>query len=260
MKVLRVRHADKTFYGQLLLEEKAVVCLDRTLSLPEPIPLAALAVLPPLAPSKVVCAQDNYRSQARGAGRAAPDEPRLVLRPPSAVVGSGQNIVLPRAASRVLPGCALALVLGRACHRVAPADVPRFLFGYTCANGLTAADLLERDGGPGRATGFDTFAPMGPWIETAVAAPSDVSLRTLRNGRPVQDGTTADLFFSPFEVVSFASSVMTLLPGDVILTGTPPGDTALAVGDEIRVEIDTVGVLLNTVRAEVEPTAQSVIQ
>jgi 2-keto-4-pentenoate hydratase/2-oxohepta-3-ene-1,7-dioic acid hydratase in catechol pathway len=260
MKVLRVRHAGQTFYGQLRLGENTVVCLDRTLDRPDPIPLAELAVLSPLAPSKVVCAQANYRGQANRAGHAGPDEPRLVLRPPSAVVGNGQDIVLPGAASRVLPGCALALVLGRTCRRVAPGDVPRFLFGYTCANGLTAADLLERDGDPGRATGFDTFAPMGPWIETSVADPSDLSLRTLQNGRIVQDGTTAALLFSPFEVVSFASSVMTLLPGDVILTGTPTADTALVAGDEIRVEIDAVGVLLNAVRAEALPSPQGVIQ
>lgn len=260
MKVLRVRHAGQTFYAQLRLGEHAVVCLDPTLALPEPVPLAAVALQPLLAPSKVVCVQANYHGQEDGTGRDRSDVPRLMLRPSSAVIGSGQDIVLPPETSRVLPGCCLALVLGRTCRQVAPGDVPRYLFGYTCANGLTAADLLERDGGPGRATGYDTFAPMGPWIETNVADCGNLPLRTLRNGRAIQEGSTAALRFSPFEVVSFASSVMTLLPGDVVLTGTPDAAEPLAPGDSVRVEIDEVGVLINAVRAEAAPAAQAVIQ
>ena len=195
----------------------------------------------------------NYRSRLRQTGRGAPDEPILYLRPPSAVAGSGQDIVLPRRTSRVEPGGELAVVMGRTCRNVAQGEIAHFLFGYCCANGVTAADLLERDGSPGRAGGFDTFAPMGPWIETAVADPSAISLRTLQNGRLVQEATTADMVFSPLAIVSFVSTVMTLLPGDVILTGTPAGGEPLAPGDEVRVEIDGVGVLLNTARAEAEP-------
>jgi 2-keto-4-pentenoate hydratase/2-oxohepta-3-ene-1,7-dioic acid hydratase in catechol pathway len=258
MKVLRVRHAGQTFYGQLLMEQNAVACLDQGLGLPDPIPLSRLAVLPPLSPSKVVCVRSNSRSRLALAGAKAPDEPVLYLRPPSSVSGSGQDIVLPVSVGRVEPGCELAVVLGRSCRDVAPADVPRMLFGYCCANAVTAVDLLARDGWPGRAAGFDGFVPMGPWIETAVADPSALAMRTLRNGQIIQEGSTADLVFSPLEVVSFASRVMTLLPGDVVLTGTPPCDGGLEAGDEVRVEIDAVGVLINAVRAKAPPSPQTI--
>lgn len=249
MKVLRVRHAGVTFYGQLLLRENAVVCLDQTLGLAAPLPLPELTVLSPLAPSKVVCVEANFPDRLRETGRSRPETPGLFLRPPTSVAGSGQDIVLPEAATRVVPGGQLALVLGRTCRNLAPEAVPQHLFGYCCANGITAADLFERDDAPGRATGYDTFAPMGPWIETAVADPSDLVLRTRRNGRLVQEASTADMLFSPFTLVSFVSSIMTLLPGDVILTGAPAGGEALAPGDEVRVEIDALGVLINPVRA-----------
>ena len=252
MKVLRVRRGDLTFYGQLLLEENAVRCLDRALGLADPVPLAELVILPPVTPSKVVCAAANYRCRLRELGREARDAPALFLKPPSAVIGSGQSIVLPRAAKRVDAGGGLAVVIGRACRNVAPADVPRHLFGYACAADVTARDLFERDEWPGRAKGFDTFAPIGPWIETTVADPSALRLRTRINGRLVQEGATADMVVSPLELVSFVSSVMTLLPGDVILTGSPAGPGLLAPGDEARVEIDAVGVLINAVRAEAE--------
>lgn len=260
MKVLRVRHAGQTFYGQLLLEESAVVCLDQTLGLPDPIPLTKLAVLPPLSPSKVVCVRDNVRTRLALAGREAPEEPRLFFRPPSSVSGSGQDIVLPEAVGRVEPGCELGVVLGRMCRDIAPADVPRFLFGFCCANAVTAVDLLARDGGPGRAGAFDSFTPMGPWIETAVGDPSALAMRTLHNGVVVQEGTTADLRFSPWEVVSFVSRIMTLLPGDVILTGAPAGGGPLAPGDEVRVEIEEVGVLINGVRGSENPSSHQTIQ
>jgi len=253
MKVLRVLHAGRTFYGQLLAEENAVACLDRTLGLTDPVPLAEVVVLPPLSPSKVVCAAGNYHSRLRQTERTAPSEPILFLRPPSAVVGNGQEIVLPRGATRVEPCGELAVVMGRTCRHVTPEAVPHFLFGYCCANGVLAADLLERDGCPDRAGGFDSFAAMGPWIETSLADPSALALRTLRNGLPVQEGNTADMVFAPLALVSFVSSVMTLAPGDVILTGTPAGGEPLAPGDEVRVEIEGVGVLINPVRAEAEP-------
>ncbi len=250
MKVLRVRSGDLTFYGQLLLEESAVVCLDRSLGLPDPVPLSQLAVLPPVSPSKVVCVTANYHSRLGETDRPAPEEPSFFLKPPSAIIGSGQTIVLPRASGLVEFEGELALVMGRACRHVAPADVARCLFGYCCANDVTARDLRERDAACGRSKGFDTFAPIGPWIETAVADPSALRLRTLVNGSVVQEGTTADMVFSPFDLVSFVSSVMTLLPGDVIFTGTPAGAGSLNPGDEVRVEIDEVGVLINAVRAE----------
>jgi 2-keto-4-pentenoate hydratase/2-oxohepta-3-ene-1,7-dioic acid hydratase in catechol pathway len=252
MKVLRVRYGDAAFYAQLLVEQSAVRCLDRSLELDDPIPLTEVAVLPPVTPSKVVCAAGNFRGRLREMGRDPSDGPMLFLKPPSAVIGSGQAIVLPRATARVEAECELALVMGRMCRNVTPAEVPKCLFGFACANDVTAVDLRERDETLGRAKGYDTFAPIGPWIETDVDDPCGLHLRLLVNGRLVQEGACADMTTSPFELVSFVSSVMTLLPGDVILTGSPAGPCAISAGDEARVEIDGVGVLINPVRAEAE--------
>jgi len=251
MKVLRVRRGDTTFYGQLLFEERAVRCLDPTLGLPETTPLSEVSVLPPVAPSKVVCAQGNFRGRLRELGRDDGDAPMLFLKPPSAIIGSGEAIRLPRAVNRVEAWGGLALVLGRACRDIAPEAVPRCLFGFSCANDVTAGDLLT-DGPVGRAKGYDTFAPIGPWIETSVADPTELRLRTSINDAVVQDATTADMVLSPFALVSFVSTIMTLLPGDVILTGSPAGGGVLAPGDEVRVEIDAVGVLINAARGEAE--------
>ncbi|WP_300157685.1 fumarylacetoacetate hydrolase family protein [Solidesulfovibrio sp.] len=252
MKVLRVRREGKTFYGQLLFEERAVRCLDPAMGLPETLPLAEVSVLPPVAPSKMVCAQGNFRDRLRELGREAGDAPMLFLKPPSAIIGSGEAIRLPRAASQVEAWGGLALVLGRTCRNIAPEDVPRCLFGYACANDVTAGDFLAADGPMGRAKGFDTFAPIGPWIETSVADPIGLRLRTLVNGVAVQDASTADMVLSPFALVSFVSGIMTLLPGDVVLTGSPSGGGLLAAGDEVRVEIEEVGVLINAARGEAE--------
>jgi len=252
MKVLRVRHGDATFYAQLSVADSTVRCLDRSLGLVEPLALAEVAVLPPVTPSKVICAAGNFRSRLRELGRDATDAPLLFLKPPSAVIGSGQAIVLPKASTRVEAEAELAIVIGRICRNVAPGDVAKHLFGYACAADVTAADLRDQDETLGRAKGFDTFAPIGPWIETDVADPSALGLRLLLNGSPVQAGNTSDMVVSPFALVSFVSTIMTLLPGDVILSGSPAGPSPLAAGDEARVEIDGVGVLINPVRAEAD--------
>jgi 2-keto-4-pentenoate hydratase/2-oxohepta-3-ene-1,7-dioic acid hydratase in catechol pathway len=254
MKVLRVRHGDAAFYAQLLVEDGAVRCLDRTLGLVDPIPLAEVAVLAPVTPSKIICAAGNFRGRLREIGRDPADAPMLFLKPPSAVIGSGQPIVLPRASARVEAEGELALVIGRICRNVATADVAKCLFGFACAGDITAADLRTHDETLGRAKGYDTFAPIGPWIETEVADPSDLRLRLRINDRLVQEGATSDMVVSPLALVSFVSSVMTLLPGDVILTGSPAGPCPIVAGDEVRVEIDGVGVLINPVRAEAETT------
>lgn len=250
MKVLRVRRGNVTFYGQLLLEESAVRCLDQAMGLDDPVPLAELQVLPPVSPSKVVCAGGNFRSRLLELGRDPADAPMLFFKPPSAVIGSGQPIVLPRQAQRVEAGAALAVVIGRACRNVPPEEVPQRLFGYSCANDVTALGLPGPDPFWVRSKGYDTFAPIGPWIETAVADLAGLTLRLRVNDRLVQEAGAADMALAPLELVSLVSSVMTLLPGDVILAGSPAGGGELAPGDEVRVEIDGVGVLINGAQAE----------
>jgi 2-keto-4-pentenoate hydratase/2-oxohepta-3-ene-1,7-dioic acid hydratase in catechol pathway len=258
MRVLRVRHRDKSFYASLI--EDHVACLDRSLGLDAPIPLGELQLLPPVAPTKVVCAAVNYRSHAEEVGRAVPDEPVLFFKPPSAVIPAGQPIVAPRDAGRVDYEAELAVVIGRTCRHVAPDKVAAHIFGYACANDVTARELQKKDGLYGRAKGFDTFAPIGPWIETEVADTGALGIRTLVNGEVRQQGNTADMIFPVFELVSFVSRVMTLNPGDVVLTGTPPGIGPIVPGDEVRIEIDGVGVLINPVVAEEETGAGELIQ
>lgn len=250
MKVLRVRQGGRIFYGQLLLENNAVLCLDRSLNLPDPIPLEDVSVLPPVSPSKVVCAAANYPERLDAMGWDADDVPMLYLRPPSAVIGSGQPIVLPCGVSRVEAGGQLAIVLGRGCRNVPPDAVGRHLFGFSCAGDLVAADGDSGDTTLCRASAFDSFAPIGPWIETAVADPDNLAIRAMVNGACVQETSTGAMLMTPFDLVSFVSSIMTLLPGDVILTGSPGTGAGLAPGDEVRVEIDEVGVLINTARRE----------
>lgn len=258
MRVLRVRYQERVFYGalqQITPEEGAqesgadlfVQCLNKELGFTEPIPLNQCTVVSPVMPTKMVCLAVNYRQHAEEMGQAIPDEPVLFLKPPSAVIGSGHPIVLPRASHRVDFEGELAMVIGKNCRNVAVEDVPAHIFGYACANDVTARDLQKKDGQYGRAKGFDTFAPIGPWIETEVEAPHELNLVTRVNGEICQESNTSDMIFPPLEIVSRISQIMTLFPGDVILTGTPSGVGPITAGDEVRVEIDEVGILINSV-------------
>ncbi len=258
MRVIRVRYKDKSFYASLF--DDHVICLDRSLGLDAPIPLTELGLLPPVAPSKVVCAAVNYRSHAAEVDLPVPDEPVLFFKPPSAVTPAGQPIVLPRSAGRVDYEAELAVVIGRICRNATEDNAAAHIFGYTCANDVTARELQKKDGLYGRAKGFDTFAPIGPWIETEVPDTGNLAIRTLVNGETRQEGHTSDMIFPVPVLVSFISRVMTLLPGDVILTGTPPGIGPIVPGDEVRVEIAGVGVLINPVVAEGETSEGAPIQ
>jgi len=245
MRVLRVLHQERIFYGSLV--DNAVHCLNKELGYEAPIPLKELSVLPPVMPTKIVCLAVNYRKHAEECGRDIPEEPILFLKPPSAVIGCGQAIVLPSQSSRVDYEGELAMVIGKACRNVTPEQAPEHVFGYACANDVTARDLQKKDGLFARAKGFDTFAPIGPWIETEVKDPANLSIKTLVNNELRQDGHTSDMIFPPFDILSMISQVMTLNPGDVILTGTPPGIGPIKPGDDIRIEIEEVGILINPV-------------
>lgn len=250
MRVVRVKYGGQVFYA--ILESGHVRCLNKDIGLNEPLPLDQVTILPPVAPSKIICAFLNYHAHAMEMGKAVPDEPVLFFKPPSAIIGAWQPIILPAQSSRVDYEGELAVVIGKACRRIGVDEAPEYIFGYTCANDVTARDLQAKDGLYGRAKGFDTFAPVGPWIETEVSNLSDVKIITRVNGEVRQQGHSADMIFSPWELVSFASSVMTLLPGDVILTGTPPGIGPMSPGDEVQVEIPGVALLINSVAAEEE--------
>jgi 2-keto-4-pentenoate hydratase/2-oxohepta-3-ene-1,7-dioic acid hydratase in catechol pathway len=253
MQIIRAAYRNTSFYASIARGQ--VVCLDRTKGLTEPIPLTEISLLPLTVPTKIVCLAANYRDHARELDIEPPDEPIIFLKPPSSVTGFRQPIVIPEGVGRVDFEGELCLVIGRPCRNLKPEEVPQHLFGYTCGNDVTARDLQRKDGLFARAKGFDTFAPLGPWIETEVAAPSRLTLKTLVNGEVRQEASTADMIFAPFAIVAFVTRVMTLMPGDIIFTGTPAGVGPLAPGDEVTVEIEGVGKLVNPVISEEEARA-----
>ncbi len=171
-----------------------------------------------------------------------PDEPLLFIKPGTAVIGPGGDIVCPPQSKQVEFEGELAIVVGRTCRRVSPGDAGDYILGYTCMIDVTARDIQRREGQYTRAKGFDTFAPLGPWIDTT-ADPADVTIETYVNGERRQSSRTSELIFSPAFLVSFISQVMTLMPGDVISTGTPAGVGPLEPGDTIEVRIGSIGAL-----------------
>jgi 2-keto-4-pentenoate hydratase/2-oxohepta-3-ene-1,7-dioic acid hydratase in catechol pathway len=209
--------------------------------------LADVRLLAPILPSKVVCIGKNYADHAREMGGEPPDEPVIFLKPSTAVCGPGDPIQRPTHLSeRTDFEGELAVVIGRLCRQV-PADrVAEVIFGYTCANDVTARDLQAKDGQWTRAKGFDTFCPLGPWIETDVD-PADLELSTALNGEVRQHSRTSLLLHGVQALVMYISQVMTLLPGDVVLTGTPAGIGPMDKGDQVSVTIEGVGTLTNPV-------------
>lgn len=214
-------------------------------------PLGDVRLLAPVLPSKVVAVGGNYAEHAREMG-AEPvpgvnSEPVLFLKPSTAVVGHGEQIAYPvKLTQRVDYEGELAVIIGRLCREVPAAQAAEVIFGYTCANDVTARDLQARDGQWTRAKGFDTFCPLGPWIETDVD-PADLQLTTSVNGEIRQRARTSELLHDVPALVEYVSTVMTLLPGDVLLTGTPAGVGPLEDGDEVSVTIEHIGSLTNTV-------------
>jgi 2-keto-4-pentenoate hydratase/2-oxohepta-3-ene-1,7-dioic acid hydratase in catechol pathway len=210
-------------------------------------PLDDVRLLAPVLPSKVVAVGRNYADHAREMGTEPPAEPVLFLKPSTAVVGHGDPIAYPvKLTQRVDYEGELAVIIGRLCREVPAAQAAEVIFGYTCANDITARDLQARDGQWTRAKGFDTFCPLGPWIETD-ADPADLALTTAVNGEVRQQTRTSQMLYDVPALVEYVSTVMTLLPGDVLLTGTPAGVGPLEDGDEVSVTIENIGSLRNTV-------------
>ena len=198
-------------------------------------------------PTKIVAVGRNYVAHARELGHEVPAEPLIFLKPPSSVIGDGDEVVYPPHTTNLHHEAELAVVIGRRCHMVDDAEALQFVRGYTCANDVTARDLQETDPQWTRAKGFDTFCPLGPDIVSGID-PGNLRVRMRVNGETRQDASTADMLFPVPVLISYISHVMTLMPGDVILTGTPPGVGAVQRGDVMEVEIEGIGVLHNTVR------------
>ena len=204
----------------------------------------------PIRPSKIVCVGRNYREHAAELGNKMPDEPLLFLKPPSAIIYSGDEIVLPSASQQVEHEGELGVVIGRVARNIPSDEDPlSYVLGYTCVNDVTARDLQRKDVQFTRGKSFDTFCPVGPWIETDVD-PGNVTVETRLNGELKQKGNTADMAFPVAFLIRYISEIMTLYPGDLIATGTPAGVSRMKHGDTVEVEVSGIGKLVNRV---VEP-------
>lgn len=212
-------------------------------------PWASVRPLAPVLPSKVIAVGKNYAAHAAEMGGEVPAEPMIFLKPSTSVIGPGASIVLPESSVHVELEAELAVVIGRMCRHVPRDRVAEVILGYTAANDVSARDFQARDGQWGRAKGFDTFCPLGPWIATDID-PQDLAIGSAINGEPRQQARTSDMVRNVGELVSWISGVMTLIPGDVILTGTPAGVSPITAGDTVTVTIENIGTLSNPVVAE----------
>jgi 2-keto-4-pentenoate hydratase/2-oxohepta-3-ene-1,7-dioic acid hydratase in catechol pathway len=210
--------------------------------------LPDVRLLSPFLPSKVVALGRNYAAHAKEMGGEAPETPMIFIKPSTTVIGEGDAIRLPPSSSEVHYEGELAVVIGTPARNVAPADALGHVFGYAAANDVTARDQQRADVQFTRAKGYDSFCPLGPWVET-VLDPGDLRLVTRVNGEIKQDGRTSQLVHDIAKQIAFISGVMTLLPGDVILTGTPEGVGPIVAGDSVSVEIEGIGTLTNPVVA-----------
>ena len=213
------------------------------------IPLEEVRLLPPVQPGKILAIGRNYPEHAKEHEVEIPEVPMIFLKPPSAIIGPGSTIILPPQSTQVEYESELGVVISRRGRWIKQEDVKNHILGYTIVNDVTARDLQRRDGQWSRAKGFDTFCPVGPWIETDLD-PADILITCRVNGEIRQLSSTREMVFSVKQLIVYISSVMTLEPGDLILTGTPAGVGRLADGDKVEIEIEGIGILRNQVNEE----------
>lgn len=246
MKLCRLELAGTPRWG--IVEEPLVTLLARPPwegidRIGGAIPLDGARLLPPCAPSKIVCVGLNYRAHAIEMGKELPPEPLIFLKAPSALLPPGGDVVLPAPSQQVEHEGELAVVIGRRSRHLRASEALDAVLGVTCADDVTARDIQRREKVYAHAKGFDTFCPVGPWLATDVADLQALTLELRVSGAVRQRASTADMIFPVAEVLAFVSSVMTLEPGDLVLTGTPPGVGPLREGDRVEVELSGVGVL-----------------
>jgi 2-keto-4-pentenoate hydratase/2-oxohepta-3-ene-1,7-dioic acid hydratase in catechol pathway len=211
--------------------------------------LDEVRLMPPVLPGKIICVGRNFAAHAKEHDAEVPEVPLLFLKPPTSVIGHGDTILLPPQSQNVQHEAELVVVIGKKGRWISPEESRHYILGYTIGNDVTARDLQRRDGQWTRSKGFDTFCPIGPWIETEFDS-ADAMITCHVNGEMRQMGSTRDMVFRVRQLIAFASSIMTLEPGDLLMTGTPAGVGPLSAGDEIEVAIEGIGVLKNKVAAE----------
>jgi 2-keto-4-pentenoate hydratase/2-oxohepta-3-ene-1,7-dioic acid hydratase in catechol pathway len=249
VRLVRFRSEERIATG--VLEDQHVRALEGTffekpVPTGEELPLDAIRLLAPVIPSKLVCIARNYPEHAKEMGNPVPQDPVLFFKPATSVIGPGDPIPLPPGAGRVDHEAELAAVIGRICRKETADQAMSAVLGFTCANDVTSRDWQKSDVQWARAKGSDGFGPLGPWIETELD-PADLEVVSRVNGELRQKARTSEMTLSPAQLISHISQTITLLPGDVVLTGTPPGVGPLKTGDIVEIEIEGIGVLENPV-------------
>ncbi|MDF2724806.1 MAG: fumarylacetoacetase [Paenibacillus sp.] len=250
MNIVKYSHNEQVYYG--IVEGSTIRRIEGSIFGPyqitdERCPLAQARLLPPVVPGKLVAIGLNYKKHAEEVNKPLPDEPMMFLVSPSAVIGADEPIQLKHPENRTEHEGELAIVIGKRADCVSVDDALDYVLGYTCCNDISDRVLQKKDGQFTRAKSFSTYKPLGPAIATDID-PDQAPIRVLVNGETRQDSNTSDMIFNTAEIISFVSRVMTLEPGDVILTGTPSGVSPLRSGDIVEVVIEGIGCLRNTVR------------
>jgi len=252
MKYVRLMNNENEIrYGAI--EGERVRLLDGTFLDPKSkltdtwLPLNEVTLLAPVEPSKIICVGLNYALHIQEMNHSLPEDPVIFLKAPTCVIGPKAEIIYPKISQRVDYEAELAVIIGSTIKDATATDAAKAIFGYTCANDVTARDLQKKDGQWTRGKSFDTFCPIGPWVVTDID-PSQLDIQLLLNGVVKQSSNTQSFITSIPKLVSFISQVMTLIPGDVVLTGTPEGVGPMHSGDEVVVKIQAVGELHNTIK------------
>jgi len=249
MKIVRFSDSTRIRYGILDGESIQTIVEQPNRGIKqtgEEFSLSAVTLLVPCLPAKIIALGTNYRKHADELGMKVPDNPLIFLKPSTSIIGPDEEIIYPAMSQQVDYEGELGVIIGKLAWRVSEEDALNCVMGYTCFNDVTARDLQRLDGQWTRAKGFDTFAPVGPCIETSLD-PGNIQVETYLNGELKQRGNTSDLVFGVPRLVSFISHVMTLLPGDIIATGTPVGVGPMLPGDTVEIKIEGIGTLRNKV-------------
>ncbi|HXV73071.1 MAG TPA: fumarylacetoacetate hydrolase family protein [Acidimicrobiia bacterium] len=250
MKIVRIKSGDDIAYGVadaegvLIYNGSPFVAWEPTENV---VPWPSVTLLAPVIPTKVMCVGRNYEDHAAEFDNEVPDEPVIFMKPATSVIGNNANVIYPALSKEVHHEAELAVVISRPARNVKAEDASQYIFGYTAANDVTARDLQRRDGQWTRGKGFDTFCPLGPAIETELDPLERLAVICKVNGEVRQAGFTSDMVFGVAEILEYISAFATLLPGDVILTGTPSGVGKVEPGDLMEVEVDGIGTLTNRV-------------
>lgn len=250
MKIVRIKAGDDIAYGiadtegVLVYNGSPFVAWEPTETV---VPWASVNLLAPVLPTKILCVGKNYEDHAAEFDGEVPEEPLVFMKPATSVIGPNQSVVHPRLSTEVHHEAELAVVISRPARNIKAEDASLYVFGYTAANDVTARDLQRKDGQWTRAKGFDTFCPLGPAIETELDPLERLAVICRVNGEVRQAGFTSDMVFGVAEVIEYITAFTTLLPGDVVLTGTPSGVGKVEPGDVMEVEVDGIGTLTNPV-------------